>query len=151
MAAKSNRTISKSRSKPAPAKKPVVRRKKLKIAIAGFGTVGRSVAKLLCQEASGTFELTHIFNRGITRKKVDWVPASVRWTESINEVLSSDVDVFVELAGGVKPAGDWIRKALRAGKSVVTANKLLVAESSPELVEVAREAGRRLEFGASVA
>ena len=147
MAAKSNRAKSKSRSKPAPAKKPAVRRKKLKVAIAGFGTVGRSVAKLLCQEASGTFELTHIFNREIARKKVDWVPASVRWTESISEVLSSDIDILVELAGGVKPAGDWIRKALRARKSVVTANKQLIAESGPELVDVAREAGRSMEFG----
>ncbi len=94
----------------------MARRKKLKVAIAGFGTVGRSVAKLLCQEASDTFELTHIFNRDIARKKVDWVPASVRWTENISEVLSSDIDIFVELAGGVKPAGDWIRKALRAEK-----------------------------------
>src|ERR1700688_227893 len=151
LAAKANRGKSKSRNKSAPEKKTVVRRKKLKVAIAGFGTVGRSVAKLLVQEASDTFELTHIFNRDIARKKVDWIPASVRWTESINEVLSSDIDIFVELAGGVKPAGDWIRKALRAGKSVVTANKQLIAESGPELIELAREAGRRLEFGASVA
>ncbi len=64
---------------------------------------------------------------------MDWVPSSVRWTENINEVLSSDADIFVELAGGVKPAGDWIKKALLNGKSVVTANKLLIAESGPEL------------------
>jgi len=82
---------------------------------------------------------------------VDWVPASVRWTENVGEVLSSDIDIFVELVGGVKPAGDWVRKALRGGKSVVTANKLLIAESVPELVDLAREAGRRLEYGASVA
>ncbi len=151
MAATTKRATSKTRSKTAPAKKPAARQKKLKVAIAGFGTVGRSVAKLLCEDASGAFELTHIFNRDIARKKVDWVPASVRWTESINAVISSDIDVFVELAGGVKPAGDWIRKALRAGKSVVTANKQLIAESGPELIEAAQEAGRRLEFGASVA
>lgn len=137
--------------KPSPAKKPPSRRRKLRVVIAGFGTVGRSVVKLLCQETSGTFELTHIFNRNVAHKKVDWVPASVRWTESIGEVLSSDADIFVELAGGVKPAGDWIRKALQSGKSVVTANKQLIAESGPELVELAREAGRRLEYGASVA
>jgi homoserine dehydrogenase len=151
LAAKPNRTGSKTRDKRASAKKPPVRRKKLKIAIAGFGTVGRSVVKLLCEEANDAFELTHIFNRDVARKKVDWVPASVRWTESMNEVLSSDIDVFVELVGGVKPAGDWIRKALRAGKSVVTANKQLIAESGPELIDLAREVGRRLEFGASVA
>src|ERR1035437_7163022 len=125
--------------------------KKLRIALAGFGTVGRSVAKLLCQEANDSFELTHIFNRNVSRKKVDWVPSTVRWTESIDEVLSSDADIFVELVGGITPAGEWIRKALRAGKSVVTANKLLIAESGPELVELAGEMGKRLEFGASVA
>ena len=151
MSAKSNRSNSKSPGKSAPAKKPISRKRKLKIAIAGFGTVGRSVAKLICEEASDTFELTHIFNRNVSRKKVDWVPSSVRWTDSINEVLSSDAHIFVELAGGVKPAGDWIRKALRNGKSVVTANKLLIAESGPELQDLAREAGRRLEYGASVA
>lgn len=151
MASKASRVKSKSRAKPAPAKKPLVRTKKLKVAIAGFGTVGRSVAKLLCGQASDTFELTHIFNRDVARKKVDWAPASVRWTENIKEVLSSDADIFVELAGGLEPAGDWVRKALRAGKSVVTANKQLIAESGPELVELARESGRRLEFGASVA
>jgi homoserine dehydrogenase len=151
LAAKSKNAKTKSKSKLAPAKTSVVRRKRLKVAIAGFGTVGRSVAKILGQEASETFELTHIFNRDVARKKVDWVPASVRWTESINEVLNSDIDIFVELAGGIKPAGDWIRKALRAGKSVVTANKQLIAESGPELVDLAREEGRRLEFGASVA
>lgn len=145
MPAKSNRSKSKSLSKPAP------RKRRLKVAIAGFGTVGRSVAKLLCQEANEAFELTHIFNRNASRKKVDWVPTSVRWTDSISEVLSADVDILVELAGGVKPAGDWIRKALRGGKSVVTANKALIAESGPELQELAREVGKRLEYGASVA
>jgi homoserine dehydrogenase len=151
LAAKPSRSKNKARGRAAPAKQPLVRRRKLKVAIAGFGTVGRSVAKILCQEASDTFELTHIFNRDVARKKVDWVPASVRWTENVGEVLSSDIDIFVELVGGVKPAGDWVRKALRAGKSVVTANKLLIAESGPELVDLAREAGRRLEYGASVA
>ncbi len=123
----------------------------MKVAIAGFGTVGRSVVKLLCQESNNTFELTHIFNRNVGRKKVDWVPAGVRWTENINEVLSSDADIFVELVGGVQPAGDWIRKALRGGKAVVTANKLLIAESGAELGDLAREVGRRIVYGASVA
>jgi homoserine dehydrogenase len=86
----------------------------------------------------------------VERKKVDWLPG-VRWTESIDDLLASDTDVFVELVGGVEPAGAWIRKALQAGKSVVTANKLLIADQGPELLELAREKGRRLEFGASVA
>ena len=107
----------------------------------GFGTVGRSVAKLLSQDANSPFVLTHICNRNIARKKADWLPPHIRWTENIDEVLSSDVDVVVELIGGLEPAGEWIRKALRAGKSVVTANKLLIADRGPQLLELAERDG----------
>ena len=124
--------------------------RKLKIGLVGFGTVGRSVAKLLTQDAAGPFQLTHVCNRNVARKKVDWLPG-VRWTESVDEIIASDADIFVELVGGIEPAGTWIRKALQAGKSVVTANKLLIADQGPELQQLAREKGCRLEFGASVA
>ena len=50
-------------------------------------------------------ELTHVFNRGVARKRVDWVPSSVAWSEDADAVLASDVDVVVELAGGLDPAG----------------------------------------------
>ena len=150
MAAKSKKLKTKSSSKAKPVRvKPGP--KKLKVALAGFGTVGRSVVKLLIDDANSPFELTHIFNRNVERKKVDWVPYSVRWTEDIDDLLSSDADIFVELTGGIDPAGDWIRKALRSGKAVVTANKQLIAESMAELQKLARESGKRLEFGASVA
>jgi homoserine dehydrogenase len=136
--------------RPAPGKLPAANNR-LKIGLVGFGTVGRSVAKLLCQDPAGPFLLTHIFNRDIKKKKTDSLPAHIRWTEKISDVLSSDVDVVVELIGGLQPAGDWVRRALRAGKSVVTANKLLISESGPELADLARKMGKRLEFGASVA
>lgn len=55
---------------------------KLRIALVGFGTVGRSVAKLLCKDTTGRLLLTHICNRTVERKKADWVPANVRWTEN---------------------------------------------------------------------
>ena len=125
--------------------------KKLKIGLIGFGTVGRSVAKILCQDASGPLLLTHICNRNIEKKKISGLPAQIRWTSNPGDVLGSDVDVVVELVGGLEPAGDWVRKALRAGKSVVTANKLLISESGPELVDLAAKTGKRIEFGASVA
>ena len=146
-ASKSKKNLSKS---PA-AKKPSVAGGKLKIGLLGFGTVGRSVAKILAQDANSPLLLTHIFNRNIERKKIDGLPAHVHWTSKVNEVLSSDVDVVVEVVGGLQPAGEWVRKALRAGKSVVTANKLLISEHGPELADLARKMGRRLEFGASVA
>jgi homoserine dehydrogenase len=125
--------------------------RKLKVALAGFGTVGRSVAKLLTQDPHSPFVLTEICNRNIQRKKVDWIPRSVRWTEDINDVLASDADILVEVVGGLEPAGEWVSKALRAGKSVVTANKLLIADRGPELLRLARQTGRQLQFGASVA
>lgn len=125
--------------------------KKLKIGLIGFGTVGRSVAKILCRDDSSPLVLTHICNRNIERKKVDGLPPHIHWTSNVNDVFSSNVDVVLELIGGLEPAGDWVRKALRAGKSVVTANKLLISEHGPELADLARKMGRRLEFGASVA
>ena len=125
--------------------------RKLKVALVGFGTVGRSVAKLLTQNRHSPFVLTQICNRNIQRKKVDWIPRSVRWTEDINDVLASDTDIVVEVVGGLEPAGEWVSKALRAGKSVVTANKLLIADRGPELLRLARQTGRQLQFGASVA
>ena len=125
--------------------------RKLKIALAGFGTVGRSVAKLLSQNPHGPLILTHIFNRNVESKKVDWIPGHVRWTETIEDVLASDADIFVEVVGGIEPAGQWVSQALRAGKSVVTANKLLIADRGPELLRLAQQTGRQLQFGASVA
>lgn len=133
------------------AKKSASADRRLKIGLIGFGTVGRSVAKILLQDSGGPLLLTHVFNRGIKKKKVGSPKMNIRWTENIDDVLSSDVDVVVELIGGLEPAGEWVRKALRAGKSVVTANKLLISESGPELLDLARKMGNRLEFGASVA
>ncbi|MGH9716910.1 MAG: homoserine dehydrogenase [Candidatus Acidiferrales bacterium] len=126
-------------------------RAQLKIALLGFGTVGRSVAKILCQDSESPLRLTHIFNRNIARKKTDSLPKRIRWTERVEDVLESDADVVVELIGGLDPAGDWVRRTLRAGKSVVTANKLLISECGPELADLARSMGQRIEFGASVA
>jgi homoserine dehydrogenase len=125
--------------------------RKLKVALAGFGTVGRSVAKILTEDPHGPFVLTHICNRNVHKKKTSDLPANIRWTSNFADILASDVDVVVELIGGLDPAGEWVREALRAGKSVVTANKLLVSESGPDLADLARKMGKRLEFGASVA
>ncbi len=125
--------------------------RKVAVAILGFGTVGKAVAEMLCRQSLPQFRLTHIFNRNVERKWVSWVPDHVRWTEDIDEVLASDVDVVVELAGGIEPAMDWVQRALLAGKSVVTANKHLIANHGGELLELAQRAGQRLEYGASVA
>lgn len=122
-----------------------------KVAILGFGTVGSSVARILSQRAIPGMQLTHVFNRNVQRKKVDWLPASVKWTDDFKDILASDANVVVEVVGGLKPAGEWIRKALAAGKSVVTANKQLISRVGPELEELARAHNCYLAYGASVA
>jgi homoserine dehydrogenase len=134
-----------------PAPKSNSKGGRLKVGLIGFGTVGRSVAKILAGDTNGPLAFTHICNRNVAKKKIEGLPAGIRWTESADEVLASDVDVVVELIGGMEPAGEWIRKALQAGKSVVTANKMLISERGAELAELARQMGRRIEYGASVA
>lgn len=133
------------------ARKAAPARKEWKVALVGYGTVGKSVAKILSGDPDSPFVLTHIFNRNIARKKTDGLPSRVEWTEDIEDVLSSDADIVIELIGGIDPAGTWIDRALRSGKSVVTANKQLICRRGAELMKTARDAGRRLEFGASVA
>src|SRR5215470_6515544 len=122
-----------------------------RVALVGFGTVGRAVAKILCEHRGGALRLTHIFNRNVQRKMQDWVPKDVIWTEDIESVLNSDADIVVELIGGLSPAEQIVRRALEAGKSVVTANKQLIARCGPDLLQLAVSKGCHLEFGASVA
>jgi homoserine dehydrogenase len=123
----------------------------MNVAIVGFGTVGSSVARILSERGGEDLRLTHIFNRQIARKRNAALSPSIRWTEDINDVLSSDAHIVIELIGGLEPAGDWIRKALKSGKSVVTANKQLIARHGAELVRLARENRQHIAFGASVA
>lgn len=122
-----------------------------RVALIGFGTVGRSVAKILCESNDRSLHLTHICNRNVERKKQPWVPGDVVWTEDFQAVLNSDADVVIELIGGLNPAEQIVRGALQAGKSVVTANKQLIAHAGPDLLELASSQGCQLEFGAAVA
>jgi homoserine dehydrogenase len=123
----------------------------LKVALLGFGTVGSSVARILGDLKPEGLTLTHIYNRNVARKRADWVSSAVKWTDSIEDVLASDVDVVVELVGGLDPAAEWVKRALEAGKSVVTANKKLIAYHGIELEKLARAKGGFLLYGAAVA
>jgi len=122
-----------------------------RVALVGFGTVGSAVAKILCERSDGSLRLTHICNRNVERKKQPWVPRDVVWTEDFRAILDSDADIVVELIGGLHSAEDLVRGSLAAGKSVVTANKQLIARHGPDLLQLASTNGCQLEFGASVA
>ena len=122
-----------------------------RIALVGFGTVGSSVARLLQRHPESRLQLTHICNRGIARKKTNWPGTAIQWTECFDDVLGPDVDVVVELIGGVDAAHQLVERALAAGKSVVTANKQLMAHFGPQLLKLAGDSGQHLGFGACVA
>ncbi len=111
-----------------------------------------SVARILAESRPEGIVATRIYARSLAQKRhVDWLPASVVWSEDADAVLASDVDVVVELAGGLDPAGSWVRAALNAGKSVVTANKKLIAYQGAEMERLAAAKGGQLKYGAAVA
>ena len=106
------------------------KRRPLRIALFGFGTVGSSVARILVESQPRGLELTHVFNRGVERKRVDWVPESVAWSEDADAVLASDVDVrfLADPSGGTRvelehrnfermgsPDGEIMRKGVDNG------------------------------------
>ena len=126
-----------------------------KVALLGFGTVGSAVAAVLKELQLPGLRLTHIYNRGVARKQTSAgaasVPGDVLWTENIDDVLGSDADVIVELMGGLDPAQGWIKSALSAGKSVVTANKQLIAYRGTGLFDLAAQHNVQLRHGAAVA
>jgi homoserine dehydrogenase len=127
-------------------------RSPLRVALLGFGTVGASVARILVErpELAGRIQLTHVFNRGVSRKRADWVPKSVAWTEDIEELFAAKPDVVVEVIGGIEPVGAWVRRALTQGAAVVTANKQLLAAHGPELLHLAVTHHTQLRFEAAV-
>jgi len=122
-----------------------------RIAILGFGTVGSAVARRLTGPASPhDLRLTHIFDRRADEKRDALSAAGLTWTTRLDDVLYSDAEVIVEAIGGVEPAASWIRAALAAGKSVVTANKQVMALHGTSLLTLAARQGRQLRFEAAV-
>ena len=134
----------------------------LRVGLLGFGTVGSAFAEVLAAGGDAAahederVRITRVFNRGVERKRTHarakFVPEGAVWTERVADVLAAaDVDVVVELMGGMDPADEWIRTALNAGKHVVTANKQLIAYRGAELFRLAESKGVQLLYGAAVA
>ncbi|UQS23004.1 homoserine dehydrogenase [Amycolatopsis thermalba] len=129
--------------------------KTVRVALLGCGTVGTEVARLLTEHADelaaragAPVELA-----GIAVRRPDKHPELPQHllTNDAAALVESDVDVVVELIGGIDPVREWLLTALRKGKSVVTANKALLAEYSAELFEAADASGADLYFEAAVA
>ena len=127
----------------------------VRVALLGCGTVGTEVVRLLRDQAAdlaarvgAPVELAGIAVR--RPNKHPQVPAELLTTDSA-ALVAKDVDVVVEVIGGIEPARGLLLAALRAGKSVVTANKALLAEYGAELFAAADASGADLYFEAAVA
>jgi homoserine dehydrogenase len=128
----------------------------VRIALIGCGTVGGGVLRLLRENADylasrvgAPIQVTHVLVRDEKKERV--AECERDWVSSDPEVLfGDDVDVLVEVSGGEEPAKSYIERAIDEGKSVVTANKLLLAKHGPALVEAAIARGVDLAFEASV-
>ena len=131
----------------------------LRLGLLGFGTVGRALVRLveaesprLSRQLGVDLRFVAVASRALPRKAPEGLPAGARVTEDLLAVATApDVDVVVELLGGLDPAGPLLVAALGAGKSVVTANKALLAVRGTELALLARHQRVALAFEAAVA
>ncbi len=130
----------------------------VRVGILGCGNVGASLVALIDDHAdvirrhSGLrIEVTKVAVRNLARDRPVELGANVLTHDAEEVVQSPDVDVVVEVIGGIEPARSLILEALKLGKPVVTANKELIANVGKELFDAAATAGVDLLFEASVA
>lgn len=129
--------------------------KKLKIGLAGLGTVGRGVydilhkdAKMLSKRTQTIFEITAV----ASRSKKDFVDPKIKFYENILDLAQDpEVDVIVEVMGGLTTAKNLVEAAIKNGKKVVTANKALLAECGEEISELVEKYNGYIAFEASTA
>jgi homoserine dehydrogenase len=129
----------------------------LRVALLGCGVVGSEVARLIIEQAEDLrarvgrpLELVGIAVRGSDRDRPGIDPELIT-TEAEELVGRDDIDLVIEVIGGIEPARSLILAALRHGASVVTANKALLAADGATLFEAAQQAGADLYFEAAVA
>ena len=130
----------------------------IKIALLGFGTVAQGTfnllqdnAELIRNRTGVNVEISKIFVRNPDKYSHITLPETAQYVTDIDEVLKDEsIQMVVELMGGTTFAKDCVEGALKAKKNVVTANKDLLAESGPYLLDLASKNGVDLRFEASV-
>lgn len=133
-------------------------KKGVNVGIIGFGTVGTGTARILLENAGVISKragfpvvLKKIADRDITRDRGLSVPAGILTTSADDLLNDPDIDIVVELVGGIHPAKDFILKAIANGKHVVTANKALLATEGADIFAAADQKGVEVCFEAAVA
>ena len=122
---------------------------KLRIGIIGLGTVGTGVYKTL--QNVEDVEVIKVAVKNINKPRSVELPPEMLTNNPFDVVNNPDIDVIVELIGGVNPAWDYIETALRNGKHIVTANKELLAKKGEELFNLAEECNRVVLYEAAIA
>jgi homoserine dehydrogenase len=131
--------------------------KKVKVALLGLGNVGSGVwniiqtnEKEILKKCGYKIEISKILVRDKSRKRNADVPEELLTTD-FNEILEDDeIKIVVELLGGLKPAKEYMLKAIAKKKHIVTANKLAIATEGDEIIDAARKQGVMLYYEASV-
>jgi homoserine dehydrogenase len=130
----------------------------LRVALLGCGVVGAEVYRLLaeqsadlCARAGAALEVVGVAVRDPARPRPVEVDPDLVTTDAHELVTRPDVDIVIELIGGIEPARSLLLAALGSGKSVVTANKALLAADRAQLHRMARQHGADLYYEAAVA
>ncbi|MDD6088762.1 MAG: homoserine dehydrogenase [Desulfovibrionaceae bacterium] len=129
----------------------------IRLGIAGIGTVGSGLVRLLdenreeiLQRTGCAFQIGKVAVRDVSRPRA--IPEGAVLTDSIQDLIEDpELDIVVELMGGLNDAQRLVRGCLERGRHVVTANKALLAEKGEELFAIAAEHGAALRYEASVA
>ncbi|HID07445.1 MAG TPA: homoserine dehydrogenase, partial [Armatimonadetes bacterium] len=130
----------------------------IRIGLIGLGTVGSAVVALLWRNreiiqhrAGCAIEIAKVAVRHPDRMRPVMVDPALMTTNANAVVKDPNVDIVVELIGGVEPAYEYVMGAIEAGKSVVTANKELLAKRGSDILDAAKEHGVDVYFEGSVA
>ena len=120
--------------------------KKVGIGLLGLGTVGQGVANIISQPKDrhplvGELELVSVAVRNLKKKRDISIPDSILTTNPTEIINNPNIQIVVEVMGGIEPAKSLIIQAIRAGKSVVTANKAVIARHGEEISHEAKAAG----------
>ena len=124
-------------------------KKVVKIGLIGLGTVGSGVFKTL--QNSADVKITKIAVKNINKpRNIEGLDTSIL-TDNPYDVVNSDVDIVVELIGGLEPAYDLIKTAIENGKHIVTANKELLAKRGEEIFNFAEKHNKVILYEAAIA
>ena len=130
--------------------------KEIKIGMLGFGTVGTGVVRVLREnereitaKAGVKLTLKSVLVRDAKKKRS--YMEGLHLTEDVNEILNDEeIDIVIELLGGIHPAREYMLRAMEKGKNVVTANKDVVAQFGRDMFEAMEKHGVDFHFEASV-